>query len=41
LATEQGSAEQLQSKARELKTAISALGDMFPGSLVERFRKSG
>lgn len=39
--TEPGSTEQLQVKARELKTAIGGLGDMFPGSLVERFRKCG
>jgi hypothetical protein len=28
-------------RTRELKTAIGALGEMFPGSLVERFRKCG
>lgn len=33
--------EQLQAKARELKTSLSALGDMFPGSLLQRFRKCG
>ncbi len=41
MATEQSMAQQLQTKAREIKTAIGALGDMFPGSLVERFRKCG
>lgn len=41
MATEQGSAEQLQHKALELKTAIGRLGNFFPGSLVERFRKCG
>ena len=33
--------EQLQAKTRELKTAIGVLGDMFPGSLVQRYRKCG
>jgi hypothetical protein len=41
LASKQETPEQLQTKARELKQAIGALGDMFPGSLVERFRKCG
>jgi hypothetical protein len=41
LATQQPTPEQLEAKARELKTAIGALGDMFPGSLVERYRKCG
>jgi hypothetical protein len=41
LATEHGSLEQLLATARELKVAIGALGVMFPGSLVERFRKCG
>lgn len=39
--TPQNTPEQLQMRARELKTAIGALGEMFPGSLVERFRKCG
>jgi hypothetical protein len=41
LATPQNTPEQLQMRTRELKTAIGALGEMFPGSLVERFRKCG
>jgi hypothetical protein len=41
LSTPQPTPEQLQARARELKTAIGALGDMFPGSLVERYRKCG
>ena len=41
MATNQSGTEQLQAKARELKTSIGALGDMFPGSLVKRFRKCG
>jgi hypothetical protein len=39
--SQQPTPEQLQAKARELKAAIGALGDMFPGSLVERYRKCG
>jgi hypothetical protein len=39
--TSAASPEQLQAKARELKTAIGQLGDIFPGSLVERYRKCG
>ena len=34
-------AQQLASKARDIKAAIASLGEMFPGSLVERFRKCG
>ncbi len=41
MSTPRPSPEQLQVKARELKTAIGALGDMFPGSLVQRYRKCG
>jgi hypothetical protein len=41
VATPQNTPEQLQMRTRELKTAIGALGEMFPGSLVERFRKCG
>lgn len=41
MATPQSTPEQLQKRTRELKAAIGALGEMFPGSLVERFRKCG
>jgi uncharacterized protein DUF6788 len=33
--------EQLQTKTLDLKRAIGALGEIFPGSLVQRFRKCG
>ena len=33
--------KQLQGKARDLKQALGALGDIFPGSLIQRFRKCG
>ena len=33
--------QQLATKARDIKAAIAELGEMFPGSLVERFRKCG
>jgi hypothetical protein len=33
--------QQLAAKARTIKSAIANLGDMIPGSLVERFRKCG
>lgn len=33
--------EQLESKAHQLKQAIAQLGEMFPGSLIESFRKCG
>ena len=39
--TDSGTVQRLQTKTRELKTGIAGLGDMFPGSLVERFRKCG
>ncbi|MBV8846300.1 MAG: hypothetical protein JO307_26135 [Bryobacterales bacterium] len=32
---------QLQTQTRDLKHAIGGLGDLFPGSLVEYFRKCG
>lgn len=33
--------QRLESKALHLKQAIGQLGELFPGSLVERFRKCG
>lgn len=33
--------QQLQTKTLDLKRALGALGDIFPGSLVQRFRKCG
>ncbi len=33
--------QQLESKAHDLKLAIAHLGELFPGSLVESFRKCG
>ena len=41
LPTDADRAEQLQSKTRDLKRALGALGDIFPGSLLQRFRKCG
>lgn len=41
MATDADRAEKLQTKTRDLKRAIAALGDIFPGSLVQRFRKCG
>ena len=35
------SSQQLESKTHELKLAIANLGELFPGSLVESFRKCG
>ena len=34
-------AQQLVDKVRSIKTAIANLGEMMPGSLVERFRRCG
>lgn len=41
MAADSVGAQRLQTKTRELKTGIAGLGDMFPGSLVQRFRKCG
>ena len=41
LPTKQSTVEHLQAKTRELKTTLAGLGEMFPGSLIERFRKCG
>ena len=41
LAANSDRTQQLQTKTLDLKRALGALGDIFPGSLVQRFRKCG
>ena len=41
MSTSPSTLPQLAAKARSIKTAIANLGEMIPGSLLERFRKCG
>lgn len=41
MSTSYSAVQQLAAKARGIKSTIASLGDMMPGSLIERFRKCG